>query len=202
MLGVGAAYLFSVVATLFPGLFPAEVRINGQVPVYFEAAVVIIALVFVGQVLELRAREKTGDAIRALLDLSPKTARRITPDGDEYDAPLKNIITGDRLKVRPGDSVPVDALVVDGTSSVDESLISGESMPVNKEQGDHVIGGTINKQGTLVIEADKVGQASMLAKIVSMVSGAQRSRAPIQGLADKVAGYFVPVVVSVPLLLL
>lgn len=197
MLGVGAAYLFSVVATLFPGLFPTEIRINGQVPVYFEAAVVIIALVFVGQVLELRAREKTGDAIRALLDLSPKTARRITPDGDEYDAPLKNIITGDRLKVRPGDSIPVDAFVVDGKSSVDESLISGESMPVKKEQGDKLIGGTINRQGTLVIEADKVGQETVLAKIVSMVSGAQRSRAPIQGLADKVAGYFVPVVVAI-----
>ena len=200
MLGVGAAYLFSVVATLFPGLFPAEVRSNGQVPVYFEAAVVIIALVFVGQVLELRAREKTGDAIRALLDLSPKTARRITPDGDEYDAPLKNIITGDRLKVRPGDSIPVDAIVLDGKSSVDESLISGESMPVEKEQGDNLIGGTINKQGTLVIEADKVGQETVLAKIVSMVSGAQRSRAPIQGLADKVAGYFVPVVVAIAII--
>ena len=200
MLGVGAAYLFSVVATLVPGLFPAEVRSDGQVPVYFEAAVVIIALVFVGQVLELRAREKTGDAIRALLDLSPKTARRITPDGDEYDAPLKNIISGDRLKVRPGDSIPVDALVVDGKSSVDESLISGESMPVEKEQGDNVIGGTINRQGTLTVEADKVGQETVLAKIVSMVSGAQRSRAPIQGLADKVAGYFVPVVVSVAII--
>ena len=200
MLGVGAAYLFSVVATLFPGLFPPEIRINGQVPVYFEAAVVIIALVFVGQVLELRAREKTGDAIRALLDLSPQTARRITPNGDEYDAPLKNIITGDRLKVRPGDSIPVDAIVLDGKSSVDESLISGESMPVEKEQGDNLIGGTINKQGTLVIEADKVGQETVLAKIVSMVSGAQRSRAPIQGLADKVAGYFVPVVVTIAII--
>lgn len=200
MLGVGAAYLFSVVAALFPGLFPAEILINDQVPVYFEAAVVIIALVFVGQVLELRAREKTGDAIRALLDLSPKTARRITPDGDEYDAPLKNIITGDRLKVRPGDSIPVDAFVVNGKSSVDESLISGESMPVEKEQGDNLIGGTINKQGTLVIEADKVGQETVLSKIVSMVSGAQRSRAPIQGLADKVAGYFVPVVVAIAII--
>ena len=200
MLGVGAAYLFSVVATLFPGLFPVEIRINGHVPVYFEAAVVIIALVFVGQVLELRAREKTGDAIRALLDLSPKTARRITPDGDEYDAPLKNIITGDRLKIRPGDSVPVDAIVVEGKSSVDESLISGESMPVKKEPGDDLIGGTINKQGTLVVEADKVGQETVLAKIVNMVSGAQRSRAPIQGLADKVAGYFVPVVVGVAII--
>ena len=197
MLGVGAAYVFSVVATLFPNLFPAEVRSNGQAPLYFEAAVVIIALVFVGQVLELRAREKTGDAIRALLDLSPKTARRVTPDGDEYDAPLANIISGDRLKVRPGDSVPVDSIVVDGNSSIDESLVSGESMPVDKMQGDRVIGGTINKQGTLIIEADKVGQDTMLAKIVGMVSGAQRSRAPIQGLADKVAGYFVPVVVMI-----
>ena len=197
MLGVGAAYVFSVVATLFPNLFPAEVRSNGQAPLYFEAAVVIIALVFVGQVLELRAREKTGDAIRALLDLSPKTARRVTPDGDEYDAPLANIISGDRLKVRPGDSVPVDSIVVDGKSSIDESLVSGESMPVDKMQGDRVIGGTINKQGTLIIEADKVGQDTMLAKIVGMVSGAQRSRAPIQGLADKVAGYFVPVVVMI-----
>ena len=197
MLGVSAAYLFSVAATLFPSLFPAQIRVNGHVPVYFEAAVVIIALVFVGQVLELRAREKTGDAIRALLDLSPKTARRITPDGDEYDAPLKNIIVGDLLKVRPGDNIPVDAHVINGQSSVDESLVSGESMPVEKEQGDRLIGGTINKQGTLIIEANKVGKDTMLAKIVSMVSNAQRSRAPIQGLADKVASIFVPVVVAI-----
>ena len=200
MLGVGAAYGFSVVATLFPGLFPEAVRQGGHVPVYFEAAVVIVALVFVGQVLELTAREKTGDAIRALLDLSPKTARRITPDGDEYDAPLQNIIVGDRLKLRPGDSVPVDAIVLEGSSFIDESLISGEPVPVEKQAGDSVTGGTLNKQGTLVLEAHKVGQETMLAKIVEMVSGAQRSRAPIQGLADKVAGYFVPTVVSVAII--
>jgi Cu+-exporting ATPase len=200
MLGVGAAYGYSVIATFLPGLFPDSMRVHGAVPVYYEAAVVIVALVFVGQVLELRARERTGDAIRALLDLAPKTARRITPDGEEYDAPLENIIEGDRLRVRPGESVPVDAVVREGRSSVDESMITGEPLPVEKTEGDHVTGGTINKNGSLVIEAAKVGDETMLARIVEMVSSAQRSRAPIQGLADRVAGVFVPTVVAVAVL--
>ncbi len=165
-LGVGAAYVYSVLATFLPGLIPMEVRTGeGHVPVYFEAAVVIIALVFVGQVLELRARERTGDAIRALLDLAPKTARRITPDGDEYDAPLENVLSGDRLRVRPGERVPVDGVVLEGRSAVDESMITGESVPVEKSPGDPVTGGTLNKQGTLVMEASRVGQDTMLARI-------------------------------------
>jgi Cu+-exporting ATPase len=167
------------------------------VAVYFEAAAVITVLVLLGQVLELRARERTGGAIRALLDLAPKTARRITPDGEEYDAPLENIVEGDRLRVRPGESVPVDSVVIEGRSSVDESMITGEPLPVEKTEGDHVTGGTLNKNGGLVIEAARVGDETMLARIVEMVSSAQRSRAPIQGLADKVASYFVPTVVAV-----
>ena len=169
-------------------------------PVYYEAAVVIIALVFVGQVLELRARERTGDAIRALLDLAPKTARRITPEGDEYDAPLENIIEGDRLRVRPGEAVPVDAIVVSGATSIDESMLTGEPLPVEKHEGDSVTGGTLNRNGSLVIKAKRVGDETMLARIVAMVSSAQRSRAPIQGLADRVAAYFVPTVVIVAIL--
>ncbi|WP_099868122.1 heavy metal translocating P-type ATPase [Pararhizobium haloflavum] len=197
MLGVGAAYAYSVVATFLPGLFPHAMRMGGHVPIYYEAAVVIVALVFVGQVLELRARERTGDAIRALLNLAPKTARRVTPNGDEYDAPLENIVEGDRLRVRPGESVPVDAIVIEGRSSVDESMITGEPVPVEKTGGDHVTGGTINGNGGLLIEAAKVGDETMLARIVEMVSSAQRSRAPIQGLADRVAAIFVPTVVAV-----
>jgi P-type Cu+ transporter len=197
-LGVAAAYLYSIVATFLPGLFPAELTSHGgHVPVYYEAAAVIVALVFVGQVLELRARERTGDAIRALLDLAPKTARRITPDGDEYEAPLENIMAGDRLRVRPGEAIPVDSVVLEGRSSVDESMLTGEPVPVEKNDGDSVTGGTLNKNGTLVIEAKKVGEETMLAHIVQMVSAAQRSRAPIQGLADRVASYFVPTVVAV-----
>ncbi len=200
-LGVAAAYLYSVVATFLPGLFPAELTSHGgHVPVYFEAAVVIIALVFVGQVLELRARERTGDAIRALLDLAPKTARRITPDGDEYEAPLENILAGDRLRVRPGEAIPVDSVVLEGRSSVDESMLTGEPVPVEKNEGDTVTGGTLNKNGTLVVEASKVGDETMLARIVQMVSSAQRSRAPIQGLADRVSSYFVPTVVGAAVL--
>ena len=196
MIGVGAAFGYSTIATFLPGLFPDTLRMEGgHMPVYFEAAVVIVALVFVGQVLELRARERTGDAIRALLDLAPKTARRITPDGDEYDVPLENIIEGDRLRVRPGDSVPVDGVVVSGTTSIDESMLTGEPIPVEKGEGDSVAGGTLNKNGSLVIEAARVGDETMLARIVAMVSSAQRSRAPIQGLADRVASYFVPSVV-------
>jgi len=200
MLGVGAAYCYSLVATFLPGLFPDRFQqVGGHVPVYYEAAVVIIALVFVGQVLELRARERTGDAIRALLDLAPKTARRINRDGSEYDAPLENILQGDRLRVRPGESVPVDGVVLEGRSSVDESLVTGEPIAVEKTVGDAVTGGTLNKNGALIVEAQKVGNETMLAKIVDMVSSAQRSRAAIQGLADRVSGYFVPAVVSVAL---
>ncbi|MHA7774570.1 heavy metal translocating P-type ATPase [Roseibium sp. M-1] len=198
MIGVGAAYLYSMVAAFLPFLFPDTLKMqSGHMPVYFEAAVVIIALVFVGQVLELRARERTGDAIRALLGLAPKTARRITPDGDEYDAPLENILAGDRLRVRPGEAVPVDGEVLEGGSSVDESLVTGEPVPVEKSPGDSVTGGTLNKTGSFVMEAKLVGADTMLSKIVDMVASAQRSRAPIQGLADKVAGYFVPTVIGV-----
>ncbi|MEO1397340.1 MAG: heavy metal translocating P-type ATPase [Pseudomonadota bacterium] len=198
MLGVAAAYGYSVVATLLPGVFPASFRqADGTVPVYFEAAAVIIALVFLGQILELRAREKTGSAIRALLNLAPKTARRIQPDGLEMDVPLENILEGDRVRVRPGESVPVDGTVVDGRSSVDESMISGEPIALEKTPGDHLTGGTMNGTGSLVMEAERVGSDTMLAKIIDMVATAQRSRAPIQGMADKVAGYFVPTVVAV-----
>lgn len=201
MIGVGTAYVYSSVATFFPWLFPAGLQMSGgHMPVYFEAAVVIVALVFVGQVLELRAREKTGDAIRALLDLSPKTARRITPDGEEYDAPLENIIEGDKLRVRPGEAIPIDAIVLSGQTAVDESMLTGEPIPVEKTPGDSVTGGTLNKNGTLIIEAARVGDETMLARIVAMVSSAQRSRAPIQGLADRVSSYFVPTVVIIALL--
>jgi len=196
-LGVGAAYLYSLVATFLPGVFPDAYRMGHGVGTYYEAAVVIVALVFVGQVLELRARERTGDAIRALLDLAPKTARRILPDGTEYDAPLENIMEGDRLRVRPGDAVPVDGVVIDGRSSLDESMLTGESMPVEKGPGDAVTGATINKNGSLVIEAGKVGSDTVLAQIVAMVSNARRSRAPIQGLADRVSAVFVPTVVAI-----
>ena len=196
-LGVAAAYLYSLVATFLPGVFPEVYRMGHGVGTYYEAAVVIVVLVFVGQVLELRARERTGDAIRALLDLAPKTARRILPDGTEYDAPLENIMAGDRLRLRPGDAVPVDGTVVEGRSSLDESMLTGESMPVEKGPGDAVTGATINKNGSLVIEAGKVGADTVLAQIVAMVSNARRSRAPIQGLADRVSAVFVPTVVAI-----
>ena len=199
-LGVAAAYLYSIVATFLPGVFPEQYRMGHGVGTYFEAAVVIVTLVFVGQVLELRARERTGDAIRALLDLAPKTARRILPDGTEYDAPLENIMEGDHLRVRPGDAVPVDGTVIEGRSSLDESMLTGEPMPVGKGPGDAVTGATINKNGSLVIEAGNVGSDSVLAQIVTMVSNARRSRAPIQGLADRVSAVFVPTVVAVAVL--
>ena len=199
-IGVAAAYLYSLVATFLPGVFPEQYRMGHGVGTYFEAAVVIVALVFVGQVLELRARERTGDAIRALLDLAPKTARRILPDGTEYDAPLENIMEGDRLRVRPGDAVPVDGMVIEGRSSLDESMLTGESMPVEKGPGDTVTGATINKNGSLVIEAAKVGSDTVLAQIVAMVSNARRSRAPIQGLADRVSAVFVPTVVAIAII--
>ena len=200
-LGVGAAYLYSLVATFLPGIFPEAYRMgHGTVGTYYEAAVVIVALIFVGQVLELRARERTGDAIRALMDLAPKTARRILPDGSEYDAPLENVMEGDLLRVRPGDSVPVDGEVVEGRSSIDESMITGESVPVEKVEGDRVTGGTINKNGTLAIRATAVGSDTVLSQIVDMVAGARRSRAPIQGLADTVSSVFVPTVVGVAII--
>lgn len=199
-IGVGAAYLYSIFATFLPGLFPEEYRMGEGVGTYFEAAVVIIALVFLGQVLELRARERTGDAIRALLDLAPKTARRVLDDGSEYDAPLENIMGGDRLRVRPGDSVPVDGEVIEGRSSIDESMLTGEPVPVEKSAGDTVTGGTINKNGSLVIEARHVGADTVLSQIVEMVSSARRSRAPIQGLADRVSSIFVPTVVLIAML--
>lgn len=196
-LGVGAAYVYSLFATFAPGVFPEQYRMGDAVGTYYEAAVVIIALIFLGQVLELRARERTGDAIRALLDLAPKTARRILEDGTEYDAPLENIVAGDMLRVRPGDSVPVDGEVIEGRSSIDESMITGEPVPVEKTTGDRVTGGTINKNGTLAIRATQVGADTVLAQIVEMVAGARRSRAPIQGLADRVSSVFVPSVVAV-----
>ena len=196
-IGVAAAWGYSVVATFLPGVFPHAYQMGMGVGTYYEAAVVIVALVFVGQVLELRARERTGDAIRALLDLAPKTARRILPDGTEYDAPLANIMAGDRLRVRPGDAVPVDGVIDEGTSSVDESLMTGEAMPVEKSPGDPVTGGTINKNGALVMTAGRVGAETVLAQIVAMVSSAKLSRAPIQGVADQISALFVPVVLLI-----
>jgi Cu+-exporting ATPase len=197
-MGVMAAWVFSVVAVLAPGIFPVGFRdVEGQVGVYFEAAAVIVTLVLLGQVMELRAREGTGKAIRALLDLAPKTARIIYEDGREAEIPLENVQVGDHLRVRPGDKVPVDGVVVDGRSSVDESMLTGESVPIEKVEGEPVTGATINGTGTMVIEAKRVGADTMLAQIVEMVASAQRSRAPIQKYADKVAGWFVPVVVGV-----
>ncbi|ESX21669.1 Copper-transporting P-type ATPase [Mesorhizobium sp. LSJC255A00] len=200
-LGVGAAYLYSVVAALFPDIFPHQFRGHGgTVPVYFEAASVIVALVFLGQVLELRAREKTGSAIRALLDLAPKTARLIGEDGSDTDVPLVAVKTGDHLRLRPGDAVPVDGTVTEGRSSIDESMISGEPLPVEKTKGDALTGGTLNKNGSLIMRAEKVGSETTLSRIVELVAKAQRSRAPIQGLADRVSFYFVPAVVLVALM--
>ncbi len=197
-LGVGAAFAYSVVATLAPGVFPAAFRMeSGQVPVYFEAAAVIVALVFLGQVLELKARERTGSAIRALLDLAPKTAVRINDNGDDEEVQLDQVQSGDRLRIKPGSGIPVDGVVAEGQSSVDESLISGEPVPVEKTKGDQLTGGTLNKTGTLVMTAERVGSETVLSQIVAMVAQAQRSRAPIQGLADRVASYFVPTVVLV-----
>jgi Cu+-exporting ATPase len=196
-LGIGVAYLYSLIATFAPGLFPAALRQEGDVvAVYYEAAAVITVLVLLGQVLELRAREQTGGAIRALLNLAPKTARRILDGGDE-EVPLEQVQLGDRLRVRPGESVPVDGVVLEGRSAVDESMVTGESMPVEKEPGAKVIGGTINGTGGLVMRAEKVGSDTMLARIVHMVAEAQRSRAPIQRLADVVSAWFVPAVIIV-----
>lgn len=200
-LGVGVAYGFSLVATFLPGLFPAGFRnAEGLVAVYYEAAAVITVLVLLGQVLELRAREQTGGAIRALLNLAPKTARRVGDGGDDEEIPLEQVHVGDRLRVRPGDGVPVDGEVLEGHSSVDESMVTGESLPVEKETGAKVIGGTVNQTGALVMRADKVGADTMLSRIVTMVAEAQRSRAPIQRMADVVSGYFVPAVIGVAVL--
>jgi len=198
-IGVGAAYLYSLVAFFFPGLFPASMRTHGGVGLYFEAAAVIIVLVIVGQWLEARARSQTGSAIRALLDLAPPTARRVTASGDE-EVPLADVVVGDRLRVRPGDKIPVDGVIVEGTSAVDESMLTGESMPVAKSPGDPVSGGTVNGTGGFVMEAERIGDETLLSQIVAMVAQAQRSRAPIQGLADKVASYFVPAVLVVAVL--
>ena len=192
-LGVGAAFVFSAVAMLAPGVFPATMRHEGMVPIYFEAAAVIIVLVLLGQVLELRARTRTGSALKALLNLAPPTARRIEPGGDQ-EVPLDQVQVGDRLRVVPGDKVPVDGAVVEGHSSVEESMLTGEPLPVEKSVGDKVTGGTVNGSGSFVLRADRIGSDTLLGQIVAMVAEAQRSRAPIQGLADKVAGIFVPVV--------
>jgi Cu+-exporting ATPase len=197
-LGVAVAYGYSLVATLIPGLFPPALRdASGRVGVYYEPAAVIVTLVLLGQVLELKARSRTGSAIKALLALAPRTARRIGADGTEEDVPLAEIRVGDRLRVRPGEKVPADGIVVEGRSSVDESMVTGEPIPVEKNTGDLVIGGTVNGTGVLVVRAERVGQDTLLAQIVKMVSEAQRSRAPIQRLADVVASYFVPIVLLV-----
>lgn len=200
-LGTGAAYIYSVVGTIAPGLFPATMLdAHGLVPVYFEAAAVIIALVLLGQVLELRAREKTGGAIRALLDLAPKTALRLRPDGETETVPLGDVEVGDVLRVRPGDQVPIDGTVVDGRSQVDESMLTGEPIPVAKSQKDTVTGGTLNGTGSFDMRVDRTGAETTLSQVVNMVAEAQRSRAPIQRLADNVAGYFVPAVIAIAVL--
>jgi Cu+-exporting ATPase len=196
-LGIGTAYVYSLAATIAPALFPENLRQDGVIPVYYEAAAVITVLVLLGQVLELRAREHTGGAIRALLNLAPKIARRIRADGGDEDVPLETVQVGDRLRVRPGDSVPVDGVVLEGRSAIDESMVTGESMPVEKAPDAKVIGGTINGTGSLVMRAEKVGSDTMLARIVQMVADAQRSRAPIQRLADLVSAWFVPAVILV-----
>ena len=199
-LGTGTGYLYSVVATIAPGLFPADFRgHDGAVAVYFEASAVITVLVLLGQVLELRAREATSGAIKALLGLAPATARRVDETG-EHDVPLAEIAAGDRLRVRPGEKVPVDGAVIEGRSSIDESMVTGESMPVTRAQGDAVIGGTLNQSGSFIMRADKIGSDTLLSRIVQMVASAQRSRAPIQRLADRVSGWFVPAVVLVALI--
>jgi Cu+-exporting ATPase len=200
-MGTGVAYVYSVVATFAPGAFPENFRAHGgAVAAYFEAAAVITVLVLLGQVLELRAREATSGAIKALLDLAPKTARRVKQDGSDEEVSLEAINVGDSLRVKPGDKVPVDGIVLEGRSSLDESMVTGESMPVSKEKDARVIGGTLNMSGSFVMRADKVGRDTLLSQIVQMVAKAQRSRAPIQRLADQVAGWFVPAVIAVALI--
>jgi Cu+-exporting ATPase len=199
-MGIGVAWLYSVIAILLPGLFPPAFRSpDGAVAVYFEAAAVITVLVLLGQVLELRAREQTSGAIRALLDLAPKTARRLKADESEEEVPLEVIAVGDRLRVRPGEKIPVDGELIEGRSAVDESMVTGESMPVTKEVGAKIIAGTLNATGGFIMQAEKVGRDTMLSRIVQMVAAAQRSRAPIQRLADQVSGWFVPTVIAVAL---
>ncbi|MFQ6673656.1 MAG: heavy metal translocating P-type ATPase [Fidelibacterota bacterium] len=196
--GTGVAYVYSVIATVFPGIFPDAFRdLEGNVAVYFEAAAVIVTLVLLGQVLELRARDKTSSAIKMLLGLAPKTARIVREDGSEEDVPLERVTPGDRLRVRPGEKIPVDGIVTEGNSSVDESMVTGESIPVQKSAGDKVTGATVNETGSFLMRAERVGSDTLLAQIVEMVSEAQRSRAPIQSLVDKVSSYFVPLVVTI-----
>ncbi len=200
-MGTGVASVYSVVGTFAPALFPSSMRSHdGSVAIYFEAAAVITVLVLLGQVLELRAREKTSGAIRALLDLSPKMARRIKADGTDEDVSLEQVSVGEKLRVRPGERVPVDGVILDGRSAIDESMVTGESMPVTKTVGEKVIGGTMNQSGGFVMRADRVGRDTVLAQIVQMVAQAQRSRAPIQSHADQVSGWFVPAVLLVALL--
>jgi Cu+-exporting ATPase len=202
-LGVAVAYVFSVIARLFPEIFPSSFRDpSGEVPVYFEAAAAITTLVLLGQVLELQARSHTGAAIRALLGLAPKTARRIRGDGNEEDVPLDQVRVGDRFRVRPGERVPVDGVVIEGASAIDESMVTGEPIPVEKHSGDRVIGASVNGTGSFVMRAERVGSETLLAQIVQMVAEAQRSRAPIQKLADVVSGYFVPAVVAIAVITL
>ncbi len=202
-LGVAVAYVYSLIATLAPGIFPASFRDHmGNVPVYYEAAAVITTLVLLGQVLELKARSATSTALKSLLGLAPKTARRISQNGSEHDVPLDQVQVGDRLRVRPGEKVPVDGVVVEGRSSIDESMVTGEPIPVEKHENDQVIGGTINGNGSFVMHAERVGAETLLSQIVQMVADAQRSRAPIQKLADIVSGYFVPIVVLIALVTL
>lgn len=201
-LGTAAAFIYSVFATVAPGVFPETFMSMGRIAVYFEAAVVIISLTLFGQILELRARSQTSAAIKSLLGLAPKTARRINADGTEEDVPLTHVHEGDRLRVRPGEKVPVDGLVEDGVSSLDESMLTGEPLPVSKRRGDKVIGATMNTSGSLIIRAEKVGSATVLAQIVQLVAQAQRSRAPMQRMADQVAGYFVMAVVAIAIITL
>ncbi|MFT5511510.1 MAG: Cu+-exporting ATPase, partial [Hyphomicrobiaceae bacterium] len=197
-LGVGAAYGFSIFATIAPDIFPAAFRdAGGHVGVYYEAAAVIVVLVLLGQVLELRAREQTGGAIKALLDLAPKTALIIRADGQEEEIPLESLVVGDKLRVRPGEKIPVDGRVIDGRSAIDEAMLTGEPVPVEKSVGDDVTGATLNGTGSLIIEASRVGSDTTLSQIIEMVANAQRSRAPIQKLVDLVAGWFVPIVVFI-----
>jgi P-type Cu+ transporter len=195
-IGVGAAYFYSAVVMLLPQIFPPSFAAHGRIGIYFEAAAIITVLVLLGQVLELRARSRTGSAIRALLDLAPNTARLVR-DGEERDVPLDEVQRGDHLRVRPGDKIPVDGRVIEGRTNIDESMITGEPMPVEKEAGDRVTGATVNQTGSIVIEAERVGSETVLSQIVEMVAQAQRSRAPIQGLADRVASWFVPAVIVI-----
>ncbi|BDZ72534.1 cation-transporting P-type ATPase [Methylophaga marina] len=199
-LGVSVAWTYSIIALLFPGVFPVSMQHDGVVAVYFEAAAVITVLVLLGQVLELRARSQTNTAIKLLMDLAPKTARKVTDCGHEKDIPLDQVKVGDKLRIRPGEKIPVDGLVIEGESHIDESMVTGEAMPVNKKVDDKLVGGTVNGTGSLLMQAEKVGSDTLLSQIVKMVAEAQRSRAPIQKLVDKVAGYFVPTVIAVAII--